>query len=345
MREIKIQTDSATSKVLIGESFKNVKKYLPDKKTIVVTDENILKIYKDDMPDFPSVVMGLGEKNKTMVTLDEIFSKFLEYEVDRSWFVLAIGGGIVCDTVGFAASIYMRGLPFGFISTTLLSQVDASVGGKNGVNFQGYKNMIGVFNQPDFVICDMEMLKTLERREYLAGFAEIVKAGAIKSANLFEYIENNIQGALDLDAEIVAKMVYDSVRIKADVVIEDEREKGERRKLNLGHTFAHSFEKNLGILHGEAVSIGMVLASKLSELLGMLEKGSTGRLIKILSGLGLPVKISIEKNLLLEGMKKDKKREGDSIHLVLLDKIGNAVIKSVTIKKLEELVNDLYSHL
>ena len=342
MKEITIKTDFSTSRVLIGESFKNVGKYLPEKKTVIITDENILKHYNNELPDFPKVVIGLGEKNKTLATLDFIFSKFLEYEVDRSWFVLAIGGGIVCDVAGFAASAYMRGLPFGFISSTLLSQVDASVGGKNGVNFQGYKNMIGVFNQPQFVICDMEMLKTLNRKEYIAGFAEIIKAGAIKNEKLFGYIEDNVEKALGLDNEVVSNMVYESVRIKADVVIEDEREKGERRKLNLGHTFAHSFEKNLGILHGEAVSIGMVLASKLSQQLGLLSPDATKKMINVLKAFGLPTELGIDKELLLSGMKKDKKREGENIHLVLLDKIGNAVIKGVSIIKMEEMVNDLY---
>ena len=345
MNEIIIKTDFSISKVLVGESYLNLNKYLPDKKTVIITDENILNHYKNNLPDFPMVIIGLGEKNKTMSTLEFIFQKFLEFEVDRSWFVLAVGGGIVCDVAGFAASIYMRGIPFGFVSTTLLSQVDASVGGKNGVNFTGYKNMIGVFNQPEFVICDMEMLKTLDRKEFVAGFAEIIKAGAIKKESLFDYMEKNTEKALNLDNDVLTRMVYESVKMKADVVTEDEREKGERRKLNFGHTFAHSFEKHLGILHGEAVSIGMVLASKLSALMGLLDEKDTGRIINMLNKFDLPTQIGIDKSLLLSGMKKDKKREGDSIHLILLNKIGEAVVKNVSLVKLEELTNDLYSNL
>jgi 3-dehydroquinate synthase len=345
MNEVIIKTDFSTSRVVIGEKLRNLGQYLPDKKTVIVTDENILRHYQGQLPDFPIVSIGLGEKNKTMDTLGHIFEKFLGFEVDRSWFVLAIGGGIVCDVAGFAASIYMRGLPFGFVSTTLLSQVDASVGGKNGVNFEGYKNMIGVFNQPDFVICDMEMLHTLEKREYLAGFAEIIKAGAIKNAGLFEYIEQHVEGALQLDAGVLAFMVHESVKIKADVVTADEREKGERRKLNFGHTFAHSFEKNLGILHGEAVCIGMVLASKLSEKLGLIGKDSVDRIVGLIEKFGLPTQLQLDKELLLSGMKKDKKREGDNIHLVLLDSIGNAVVKGMAIKEMEALVDDLYSNI
>ena len=342
MRIIEIKTDTRNSQILVGESFQNIKKYLPEnKKAVIITDANLFRIYGSRFPDLPVIEMGLGEKHKTIDTLNYIFERFIEIEVDRSSFVLAIGGGIVCDVAGFAASVFMRGLRFGFVSTTLLSQVDASVGGKNGVNFQRYKNMIGVFNQPEFVICDSEMLKTLDRKEFVAGFAEIVKAGAIKKPDLFEYLEKNWQKALNYDPGVINQVVYDSVYMKAEVVEADEKEKGERRKLNFGHTFAHSFEKLSDLLHGEAVSVGMVLASRLSEKLGFLEKGQSDRILNLLHNLGLPVSLNIEMNNVFEAMKQDKKREGDFIHLILLDKIGNAIIHKVTLNKLEELVNDL----
>jgi 3-dehydroquinate synthase len=262
-------------------------------------------------------------------------------EVDRSWFVLAIGGGIVCDVTGYAASTFMRGLPFGFISTTLLSQVDASVGGKNGVNFRGYKNMVGVFAQPDFVICDIDMLKTLPRNEFLSGFAEIIKAGAIRSIALFENLEKNYSKAINYNFDVLEQVVYESVRIKATVVENDEKEKGERRILNFGHTFAHSIEKNTGMLHGEAVSIGMVLAAKASVKLGMLTEGEAERIESVLVNYGLPVKFSIAKEKVYNALLKDKKREGDFINLVLLKGLGNAIVQKVPVKQMEEIVNDL----
>jgi 3-dehydroquinate synthase len=175
MKILEVKAESRFSKILIGEKLSNLSQYIGNRKCIIITDTNILKYYKDSLPKgIPVIEIGLGEKNKTMQTLELIFDKLIEFEADRSTFIVAAGGGIVCDVGGYAASSFMRGLPFGFVSTTLLSQVDASVGGKNGVNFRGFKNMIGVFNQPEFVICDTEMFNTLDKREFISGFAEIM---------------------------------------------------------------------------------------------------------------------------------------------------------------------------
>ena len=343
MKTIEIRTDSRISRILVGEKLQNLSKYLPDAKTVIITDTNVSRLYKKYFPPCPVIEIGLGEKNKTIDTLNYIFGRFVEHEVDRSTFVVGIGGGIVCDVAGFAASVFMRGLKFGFVSTTLLSQVDASVGGKNGVNYEGYKNMIGTFSQPDFVICDSEMLKTLEKKQFVAGFAEIVKAGAIKDDGFFAYLENNYEKALSMDSDVINKLVHDSVLIKSAVVEADEKEKGERRKLNFGHTFAHSFEKLTGILHGEAVSAGMVLASKLSQKMGLIREADYKRIRSLLENLGLPTAVSLDNSKIFNIMRQDKKREGDTIHLVLLEKIGNAIIKKVSLKQLEEMINDLRS--
>lgn len=343
MQTININTPTWQSKVLLGEKASNFKNYLPsEKKVVIITDENIAKLYPSLLEGYPVVTFGLGEKNKTLQSLDTIFAEFVRLEVDRSWFVLGIGGGIVCDVTGFAASTYMRGLPFGFISTTLLSQVDASVGGKNGVNFQGYKNMIGVFAQPDFVICDVEMLKTLDRKEFIAGFAEIIKAGIIRNPELFNFLEKHYNEALNFDLKALEKVIHESVEIKARVVQNDEKEKGERRILNFGHTFAHSIEKNTGMLHGEAVSIGMLLAANVSVKLKLIQPFDAKRIESILKSYQLPVKMDIEKSKIYDALLKDKKREGEFIHLVLINRIGNAVIQKVSVKDMEEIVNDVY---
>ncbi len=341
MHSITIHTENKLSRILIGESLKNLERYLPAGKTIIITDDNILRYYAGALPSLPVITIGTGEKHKTLETLASIFDKMIQLEADRSTFIVGIGGGIVCDVAGFAASVYMRGLRFGFVSTTLLSQVDASVGGKNGVNFRRFKNMLGVFNQPDFVICDPLMLKTLEKRELIAGFAEIVKAGAIRSKTLFEYLEENAEKALMADREVIENLVYESVRIKAAVVEADEKEKGERRILNFGHTFAHAFENMTEVLHGEAVSMGMVLASRLSRDLGLLDEKEAHRITGLLSRLLLPVDPVIEPALALAPMKQDKKREGDSVHMVLLKRIGEAVIEKINYQKLEEMLHDL----
>ncbi len=344
MKLLEVKAESNLSKILIGESLLSLSKYISGRKTIILTDTNVSRLYKDKFPDsIPVIEMGLGEKNKTLQTLEMIYDKLIEFEADRTTFLVAIGGGIVCDVAGFVASTFMRGMPFGFVSTTLLSQVDASVGGKNGVNFRGFKNMVGVFNQPEFVICDIQMLGTLEENQFKAGFSEIIKAGAIKDESLFRYCEENAGEALSHDKDVLIKMVYDSVSVKARVVEADEKEKGERRLLNLGHTFAHAIEKLTGILHGEAVSIGMVLAAKVSEKMGMISEQDTCRIIDVLKAYDLPVEPNTEIVSLFDAMKKDKKREGDYIHLVLLESLGKAVTKKITYKQLEEIIDDLRS--
>jgi 3-dehydroquinate synthase len=285
--------------------------------------------------------MGLGEKNKTLQTLEYLYEELIRLEVDRSGFIVGIGGGIVCDVTGLVASTFMRGIPFGFVSTTLLSQVDASIGGKNGVNLHGYKNMIGVFAQPVFVLCDIIMLKTLEQREFISGFAEIIKAAAIRSGKLFNYLKQNVSNALNHNETVLEHMIFESMCIKAQVVQNDEKESGERRILNFGHTFAHSIEKNLGILHGEAVSIGMVLAAKTSVKLGFLSQQEADAIEQLLIEYQLPVTLHLNKKLVYDAVLKDKKREGDYMNLVLLNGIGNPLIQKIQVGKMEEIINDL----
>jgi len=341
MQTITIHTNTRDSKILIGEKLANLQKYLPSGKTIIITDDNIIRLYGKALPPFPVITTGQGEQHKTMDTLNHIFERLIEQEADRSTFILGIGGGIVCDVAGFAASVYMRGLRFGFVSTTLLSQVDASVGGKNGVNFSRYKNMIGVFSQPEFVLCDTTLLQTLDKKEYRAGFAEIVKAAVIKDDHLFRFLEQHYAEALDNQPGVIESLIFDAVRIKADVVEADEKEKGERKKLNFGHTFAHSIEHLTGMLHGEAVSVGMDLAATLSVKLGLLPESDHLRIRALLLNFGLPVSTDIDPVQMFDAMKKDKKREGDSIHLILLEKIGNAIIHRITIQQLEKISYDL----
>ena len=341
MKQIEIKTDNSFSKVLIGESFRNVSGYLPDGKVVIITDENVARLYGNDFPPFPVITIGMGEKNKTIRTLEHIFDNLLKCEADRSTFILGIGGGIVCDVAGFAASVYMRGLRFGFVSTTLLSQVDASVGGKNGVNFNNFKNMIGVFRQPEFVICDTGMLATLKPSQISEGFAEIVKAAIIRDASFFTWLNDHNHEALALDNEVITQAIYRSVSIKAAVVQNDELEKGERKILNLGHSFAHTIENLTGISHGEAVSIGIVLASRLSEKMGLLSSHESESIRTLLEKFNLAVSLRVNMSDVIKTMKKDKEREGDMIHLVLPDRIGHAVIKATHYKTLEELIYDL----
>jgi 3-dehydroquinate synthase len=215
------------------------------------------------------------------------------------------------------------------------------VGGKNGVNFEGYKNMVGVFNQPEFVICDMNLLKTLPQKEVLCGLAEVVKHAAIGDSNLFSYLEKKKKKVLQLDEEVVEKAVYDSVLIKSGIVNRDEREKGERRKLNFGHTLGHALEKTAGAPHGEAVSVGMVAASVLSEKKGYLSTEEKGRIEALLKKFQLPTRVRFDGKRLLDAVKKDKKREGEEIHFVLLQGIGKAVVEKISVEELKTLVSEM----
>ena len=342
MRTLEIKGITGTSRIMVGERLENLKDYIPADKYVIITDKNVGQIYGKDFPQCEVIQISTGEKIKNIETLQYIYEKLLALEADRSVFIIGIGGGIVCDIAGFIASTYLRGVRFGFVSSTLLAQVDASVGGKNGVNFHGYKNMIGNFNQPEFVICDMNLLKTLPKREVLCGFGEIAKHAFIGDAGMCDFLEENYKKALNLDEEVITRLVYDSVVIKSTIVNRDEREKGERKKLNFGHTFGHAIEKTTDILlHGEAISVGMVVASHLSASKGLLSKQDVERIETLLAMLELPITLDINRKKMIDAIKRDKKRQGDDIDFVLLDGIGNAVLEKISIKELEDVVFDL----
>ncbi len=342
MQELVINTAIGKSKLLIGERLVNLDKYIPGKHAVIITDEHVNRLYRDAFPkDTPVIVIGTGEKVKNMDTMSLIFDELIKYQVDRSAYIIGIGGGVVCDIAGFVASAYMRGVSFGFVSTTLLSQVDASTGGKNGVNFKGYKNMIGVFNQPDFVICDPEMLKTLPEEEYIAAYGEVIKHALIKDKALFEFLEQNREKAMKRDKDVIQRVVYDSLVIKSAVVQEDEKENGLRRILNFGHTLGHAIERYTGIIHGKAVSIGMVMAAEISFAKGLIDKGTVERIKGLLIDYGLPVNIAFDKKEIIDIMKKDKKRAQSDINFVLLKSIGDVIIEPIAIKELEEIIYDM----
>jgi 3-dehydroquinate synthase len=339
MKKIKIHGSGSTSVILVGERITKLSSYLPHGKAIIITDKNVHRLYHKELAGYPVITIGLGEKNKTLQTVEYIYKKLVELEADRSTFIAGVGGGIVCDITGFAASTYMRGLRFALVPTTLLAQVDASVGGKNGVNFNGFKNMIGVFNQPEFVICDMKLLKTLPKKEILCGFAEIVKHALITDAKMFDFLEKNLRNALALNSRIIEELVYMSVIIKSDVVNQDEREKGFRRILNFGHTLGHAIEKCSDTYsHGEAISIGMLAISALSVRKGWLNPEEHTRIEMLIRSIGLPVRVRIPASSIEEAMRKDKKREGKSIHVVCLKGIGNTTVEKMDVDQLPALI-------
>ena len=340
METITINTNSGPSNILIGERLANLQRYVPVAKPIIITDVNVGQLYPLESMASDVITIGIGEEIKTLDTVREIYAHLVSSEADRSAFIVGVGGGIVCDITGFAASTFLRGVRFGFVATTLLAQVDASVGGKNGVNYEGYKNMVGLFHQPEFVICDPELLKTLPRKEISCGLAEIVKHAAIADADLFAYLEKHAEDILALDRRAIEKLVRVSVRIKSAIVSRDETEKGMRRLLNFGHTFGHAIEKVAGVPHGEAVSMGMVIASALSVQKGLLSAQEDQRLRAVLNNLKLPTRIAENSPKITEAIAKDKKRAGDRIHFVLLNGIGTARVDQLSMKEIEGALNE-----
>ena len=281
-----------------------------------------------------TIVLPDGESYKDWKNLQLIFDDLLKFGADRQTILIALGGGVIGDMTGFAAASFMRGIRFIQVPTTLLAQVDSSVGGKTGINHPLGKNMIGSFHQPIAVIADLNTLKTLPARELSAGLAEVIKHGAIADAPFLDWIESNTPALLACDTEAMSHAVLRSCEIKSAVVSADEKEGGIRATLNFGHTFGHAIEAGLGYgewLHGEAVGCGMVLGADLSCRLNYISKAEVDRLSKIIKSMNLPVtppKFGAQRYM--ELMQVDKKTEGGQIRYVLLEKIGKAQIKSVS---------------
>jgi len=312
--------------------------YVDARNVLIVTNQTIAPLYlltlKQSLPNkrLTEVKLPDGEHTKSFSTLNLIFDALVANRMNRDAAIIALGGGVVGDMAGFAAACYQRGIDYIQIPTTLLAQVDSSVGGKTAVNHPGGKNLIGAFHQPRAVIADINVLNSLPDREMRAGFAEVIKYGLIYDAPFFSWLEQNYQKVLSRDPAALTFAIKRSCEIKAQVVSQDEREQGLRAILNLGHTFGHAIENALGYgewLHGEAVAAGMVMASDMSQRLGWVSPEDHQRTVKLIASSGLPVKapqISAAKGLELMGM--DKKVLSGQLRLVLLKKIGEAVVTS-----------------
>lgn len=342
MRTIHLNAKSGPCKIEIGAHLEDVSGWINDCRCVIITDKNVSHIYKKSFPEGPLIEIDPGEKSKTLDTVHSVYGQLLDYELDRQDFILAIGGGVVCDLAGFVASTYLRGVRFGFVASTLLAQVDAGIGGKNGVDLKGFKNIIGVIRQPEFVICDLRMLKTLDTKEYIGGLAEVIKYGAIMDKNLFSFCENHISEILSISPDVTDEVVFRSVNNKVRLVEADEFETGERTKLNYGHTFAHALEKITGLTHGEAVAVGMNIAGEISVREGLFPQKEALRLKSLIQMSGLPVSLNIDPVELIKAIRKDKKRRGDRIGLVLLKGLGESVIHYMDIDRLSNILDDLY---
>ena len=317
---------------------------------LVVTNETVGPLYakrlcaalQSHYGQVMTLVLPDGEGHKTWQTLNLIFDQLLEKGADRQTVLFALGGGVVGDMTGFAAACYMRGVPFVQVPTTLLSQVDSSVGGKTAINHPLGKNMIGAFYQPQRVVCDLDTLQTLPSRELSAGLAEVIKYGPIADMAFFDWIENNLDALLAREPKALAYAVKRSCEIKAHVVGQDERESGLRAILNFGHTFGHAIEAGLGFgewLHGEAVGCGMVMAAQLSQRLGLVDTAFTERLTSLIQRAGLPtVGPDLGVEAYLHHMRVDKKAEAGDIRFVLIDPPGSAVVRGAPDAMVAEVI-------
>lgn len=320
------------SHIYIGNADRQLSELLGDgRRVIVVTDENVARIHSSLIGRFEHIVVSAGEGSKTLATAERLYGELIERQADRSTMLLAVGGGVVTDLTGFVAATYMRGLHFGFVPTTLLAMVDAAIGGKNGVNFNRYKNMVGTFRQPDFVVCDVDMLKTLSDKDFRSGLAEVVKAAIIADATLFEKLEQSSFEELRSDAELLKRTIDAAMRVKVDVVREDECEAGLRRVLNLGHTIAHAIEQLTDVYtHGEAVAIGICEMCRAGVRNGVLSEADSQRIIALVEHLGFDTTMPVSMSDALRIMLSDKKREGDAMHLIV--SVGVGCVKDMKIE-------------
>lgn len=341
MHQIKLNTPSGNTDISVGTALsENLANLSPG--PILLIDENVLCEHNEVFCPYTCLVVPSGERYKTLETVEKLYRDLVKIEADRSSLIVGIGGGLATDVAGFVASTFLREIPFGFISTSLLGQVDASIGGKNGVNLDGYKNMIGTIRQPSFVWCDLDLLKTLSRKEYISGLAEVIKYGAIMDEPFLHYLKDHMKELLALEPTVLEEVVTRSVKAKVDVVEKDEKESGLRRLLNFGHTVGHAIERDQKLLHGQAVSLGMLMASRLSVNLGMLKSDEASLIEELLESAGLPVEISLNPEEIYANIRKDKKKSGDVLHFILLDGLGKAVVKPIPLDELKPMLHDLY---
>lgn len=333
-----------TYTIHIGSGLLNQTELLLDqligKQVAIVSNTTVAPLYlqkiaqplRDSGIRVVEVILPDGEVYKNTETLQLIYDALLEARCERNTTLIALGGGVIGDLTGYAAATYLRGVPFIQIPTTLLSQVDSSVGGKTGINHPRGKNMIGAFYQPKLVLIDIDTLQTLPARELSAGIAEVVKYGLIRDAEFFVWLENNMHKLMSLDESVVSEAVYRSCKNKAEVVATDEREAGERALLNLGHTFGHAIENAMGYgvwLHGEAVAAGTLLAARLSQRMNWLQADDVQRIEAIFRVAKLDQKPpALGVNTYLDLMGLDKKVQDGKIRLILQQGIGKAVITS-----------------
>jgi 3-dehydroquinate synthase len=337
---LKVELGSRSYPILIGEGLLGqsdlLRSHVPARDILIVSNTTVAPLYLDTLSAglqprrIVEAILPDGEAHKTLASVARVLDVLVANRFGRDCTVVALGGGVVGDMAGFAAACYQRGVSYVQIPTTLLSQVDSSVGGKTGVNHPGGKNLIGAFHQPIVVLADTRTLKTLPPRELRAGLAEVIKYGLICDSAFFSWLEDHLDDLLAGDPTALAHVIHRSCAIKAEIVGRDEREQGDRALLNLGHTFGHAIESATGYtqwLHGEAIGAGLLMATAMSHECGLISAAEVDRVERLVAKTGLPTRIdAVSAETALEHMRIDKKVQGGHIRLILLRKIGDAFI-------------------
>lgn len=315
-------------------ALKNLHQIVDKQNVILITDENVFAAHPSKFKGWCYIVLPAGEQHKQQGTIDFIIGALMKYEAGRNTMLIAVGGGVVSDMVGYAASIYMRGIECAYVPSSILNLVDASIGGKTGVDVGLYKNIVGSFKQPKFIFQDLSLLKTLPDAEWINGFAEIIKHAAIKDKALFAHLQKNQFETFKKDGKLLADLIAKNVKQKFKIVQKDEFERADRKLLNFGHTIGHAIENLYNIAHGQAVAIGMCMAAFISEK----ETGFKDRLVlqNLIQQYQLPCYIEFDAQKVFELMKMDKKRKANAIDFILLNKIGHATIHPIPLAKLKK---------
>ncbi|MDE3252327.1 MAG: 3-dehydroquinate synthase [Bacteroidota bacterium] len=335
MKKRTIRFSNSSVDYYLNAEFSLVEKLAPRESAVIITDEHVFAKHKKKFKGWNTIVLKPGEEYKVQRTVDMIIGQLIAFGADRKTILIGVGGGVITDMTGYVAGIYMRGIAFGFVPTSLLAMVDASVGGKNGIDVGVYKNMVGLIRQPAFLLYDMSFLQTLPKKEWKNGFAEIIKHACIKDAVMFRSLQKHKLSDFQTNPKLIATLVEQNVMIKTKVVQQDEFEQGERKLLNFGHTLGHAIENMYELSHGQAISIGMSYAALMSQNL----KHFTGAeaVVSLLAKYGLPTFAKFNTKKAFKILLKDKKKDNVSLNYILLEKIGKGVVQPLLLVQIQDI--------
>jgi 3-dehydroquinate synthase len=336
MKHRKYQFSTTQVSYYFDADFSYLEKLAPKENAVIITDENVFAAHKKKFKGWNTIVLKPGEEYKIQPTVDVVIEQLLALGADRKTVLIGVGGGVITDITGYVAGIYMRGIAFGFVPTSLLAMVDASIGGKNGIDVGVYKNMVGLIRQPKFLLFDYSLLKSLPKAEWQNGFAEIIKHACIKDAAMFKLLQAHKLSDFQKDGSLLSSLVQRNVLIKTKVVVNDEFEQGERKLLNFGHTLGHAIENMYELSHGQAISIGMTYAAVISQQLKRFTR--TTELVSLLEKYGLPTFAEFDTKKAFKVLLKDKKKDNVSINYILLTKIGKGVIQPLLFVQLQDIL-------